>query len=226
MLAFGSDNGMGGWRSRRGPIVALSIATLVIVPWVIVDAVTGDDGSSVETTAEDPSTSEADAAATSATTATSAASATSTTTTAPGEADGGTQYAQVSLAASWLPRGTSRYSETDDQTESRIRRQKLGQRASPAPAPDTTVGGPASGGTGGNDGAVTVPTKKPTDAGSTTTTPQKQTTAPPQTQPPATQPPVTQPPPTQPPEPAPPAPPAPTPDPPVAAAPAAGEVHA
>ena len=212
MRTVGFNDGMSGRGGRRGPIVALSIATLVIVPWAIIDAVGGAD--------EAPP----DLAVTNDSTTSAAASATTSTTIAPSEESvDADEFSQVALAASWLPRGTSRYSETDDQTQSRMRRQRLGQVAAAPASPEA----PSDGVT------TTVPTKQTTEPQATTTISKKQEAAtsqpretqPPVTQAPSTSAPATQPPPTAPPATDPPAPP-PPPDPPAAAAPSAAEAQA
>lgn len=211
MRPLGPSGALGPRRDRRRPIVALSIATLVIVPWALVDAIGGGEEPS-----QDPTTQ-----GVASTSAAPSETSTSAPTTVPTEesAEAGT-YPQVTLAASWLPRGTSRYSETDDQTRSRMRRQKLGQVASPAPAVE-------------DPGAVTTtaPTKQTTAPEVTTTVPKKQEPVPSpprETQPPATQAPSTAAPVTPPPPTAPPAtdPPPPAPDPSVVATPSGAEAQA
>lgn len=158
---------------RRGPIVALAVATAVIVPFVVRDMVSDDatDGAQVRTaTTVAPAVADDEPAP-------------STTAAPVGDAPPPT----VALDPRWAPKGSSRYSEDDDQTQRRIDR-TLGAITT-LPPPTTAPR----------------PTVAPTSEPATLRTTQPPATRPPATQPPATQPPATQPPATQPPATQPPA---------------------
>ena len=158
---------------RRGPLIAVAIATVVVVPFVIRDM--ASDGADVATRSNESTTTAAPGAT---------APAAVTTTTVPGtDPDGTAPPVTVLLDPKWASKGTSRYSETDEQTQTRINRESSAITTLPPPtAPPTT--GP-----------------KKTTTTTTIKAPVRTTAPPVVTQPPATEPPATAPPATDPPPP-------------------------